>query len=208
MNKKRDTTTEQRILNSATALFLEKGYSGTTTIDIANLSGVNHSMLHYYYRTKLQLFKVVFKQQVQNLAASVNIPISGYSNFEDFLSEVLRKHFFFMAEHPLVIRFIINEINNNKVAKEVWAESVKEVFQPTLEKLMGVFCVEFSKRGIAAESVLQFLITLLSLNLFVFLADPLIRKVLNNRNINHEDFLEKRIEENVRIAKLLLVQQV
>lgn len=208
MNEKKDTTTEQNILNSATVLFLEKGYAGTTTTDIANLSGVNHSMLHYYYRTKLQLFKVVFKQQVQNLAASVNIPIPESINFEDFLSDVLRNHFFFMADHSLVIRFIINEINNNEVAKEVWEESVKDVFQPTMEKLMKVFCVEFSKRGIAVESVFQFLITLLSLNLFVFFADPLLRKMLDNRNIDHKDFLEKRIEENVRIAKLLLVQKI
>lgn len=197
-------TTEEIILNSATTLFLERGYAGTTTTDIANLAGVNHSMLHYYYRTKLQLFKVIFKQQVQNLAASISSPLSRDSSFEDMLKEVLQRHFYFLVDHPRLVQFIINEINSNEVAKEVWEESMKEIFQPMTERIMGVFYTEFSKRGISVENILQFLITLMSLNLFVFLAEPLLTKMLEARKINHKYFLEKRIEENIRIAMLLI----
>lgn len=207
MNGNKTDTTEQLILSSATSLFLERGYSGTKTTDIAELAGVNHSMLHYYYRTKLQLFKVVFKQQVQNLAMSISTPLLMNGCLEDVLEEVLRKHFYFFVDHPHLVRFIINEVNNNVVAKEVWEESVKDIFQPTIERMLEFFHAEFQKMGIEIKNILQFLITLMSLNLFVFLADPLLSKLLEAKNIDHKHFLEERIEENVRIAMLLISQK-
>ena len=55
--------TEDNILWAAEHEFLSKGYARTTTADIAKLSGVNHALLHYYYRSKENLFetKVYFK---------------------------------------------------------------------------------------------------------------------------------------------------
>lgn len=59
----KETTTEQLILEAAEAEFLEKGYGKARTTEIARRAGVNHSMLHYYFRTKENLFEVMFQKK-------------------------------------------------------------------------------------------------------------------------------------------------
>ena len=50
--KDKKKNTEQDILKAAENEFLDKGFVGAKTTEIARLAGVNHAMLHYYFRTK------------------------------------------------------------------------------------------------------------------------------------------------------------
>ena len=51
---------EDRILDAARRVFLEKGYDGTTSRDLAEASGQNVAMTNYYFRSKAQLFQRTF----------------------------------------------------------------------------------------------------------------------------------------------------
>ena len=46
------SNTEIKIKDAAKSLFLKKGYSATTTRDIARESDINLAMLNYYFRSK------------------------------------------------------------------------------------------------------------------------------------------------------------
>ena len=54
------SNTEQQILASAEKLFLQKGFSATSTTDIARDAGCNQALVHYYFRTKENLFNRIF----------------------------------------------------------------------------------------------------------------------------------------------------
>jgi len=56
-NKSRST--EDEIVQAAYAVFLLYGYHGTTLQQIAGKAGVNKSAIHYYYRSKEKLYKIV-----------------------------------------------------------------------------------------------------------------------------------------------------
>ena len=49
-------TVEERILDAAYVTFIENGYEGAKMRDIAARADINISMLHYYYRSKDNLF--------------------------------------------------------------------------------------------------------------------------------------------------------
>ena len=51
---------ENKILEAAQELFLEKGYMATSTVDIAKKVGCNQALVHYYFRTKQNLFKQIY----------------------------------------------------------------------------------------------------------------------------------------------------
>ncbi len=51
----------KRILSVSRKLFLEKGFRGTTTRDIARASGINLSNLYHYYPSKDDLFCALLK---------------------------------------------------------------------------------------------------------------------------------------------------
>ena len=56
-NKSRST--EDEIVHAAYTVFLFYGYHGTTLQQIASKANVNKSAIHYYYRSKEKLYKIV-----------------------------------------------------------------------------------------------------------------------------------------------------
>ena len=59
--------TEQKILQAATEIFLEKGHDGARMQVIADKAGINKALLHYYFRSKDKLFRTVFKKELQSM---------------------------------------------------------------------------------------------------------------------------------------------
>ena len=51
---------EQAILRAAERLFLDKGFALTSTTEIAREAGCNQALVHYYFRTKENLFSKRF----------------------------------------------------------------------------------------------------------------------------------------------------
>ncbi|MBQ5508156.1 MAG: helix-turn-helix transcriptional regulator, partial [Muribaculaceae bacterium] len=62
---------EHSILEAAQREFLEKGYDGARTTSIARNAGVTHAMLHYYFKTKEQLFERIFKETIGLMGKSL-----------------------------------------------------------------------------------------------------------------------------------------
>lgn len=56
---------EQAILEAAEQEFLNKGFAGARTTSIAEAAGVTHAMLHYYFRTKEQLFERILDEKMR-----------------------------------------------------------------------------------------------------------------------------------------------
>ena len=61
------TDTRKRILAVSRSLFLEKGFQGATTREIAAASGVTLSNLYHYYPSKDELFRVLLKPAIDNV---------------------------------------------------------------------------------------------------------------------------------------------
>ena len=57
-----DSKTQSKILIAAEAVFHENGFKGARTTLIAERAGISRTMLHYYFRTKEELFQEVLKQ--------------------------------------------------------------------------------------------------------------------------------------------------
>ena len=66
--KNEETNTELAILKAAEELFLEQGFEQTTTKQIAQRAGCNQALLHYYYRTKDNLFVQIFEEKAKFIA--------------------------------------------------------------------------------------------------------------------------------------------
>ena len=109
-----ELNTEQIILEAAEAEFLEKGYSNSKTVDIAQRAGVSHSMLHYYYRTKEQLFQKIFKEKVQAFTQIFGVIFEQNADFTETLRLMIETQFKFVAKNPQLPLFVIREVLSNK----------------------------------------------------------------------------------------------
>lgn len=89
---KDEQSPKTKITEAALRLFAEKGFKDASVQDIANLAGVNKSMLFYYFQTKENLFYVVVKEhfkqlvlQLTNVLSTKDEPLKILSNLLDTL---------------------------------------------------------------------------------------------------------------------------
>ena len=71
MSEQEKKSKEQLILEVAESEFFSKGFDGTRTVVIAQKAGVTHAMLHYYFRTKEQLFDRIISDKFELISQMV-----------------------------------------------------------------------------------------------------------------------------------------
>ena len=192
-------STEQIILEAAEAEFLEKGYGNAKTVAIAKRAGVSHSMLHYYFRTKEQLFQKVFKEKVQTFTQMFSVVFEQNTDFSETLRLVIETQFNFLTQNPQLPMFVIREIILNKENRD-WA--IKTLFPhllpfiSTIEKMLNT---EISKGAVRPIAIQNLLMNILSINISFFIALPALQEVFSiTKDADFANLLNERRESNVQ----------
>lgn len=101
---------EKRILWVAERLFLEKGFSGTSTTEIAKAVGCNQALIHYYFRTKEKLFWDVFAPKMEQVVEYLDAPLDEAVSFMDRISNIIDFYFGVLELDERLAPFIVNEL--------------------------------------------------------------------------------------------------
>ena len=119
---------EQAILEAAEREFIVKGFAGARTTSIAEAAGVTHAMLHYYFRTKEQLFERILDEKMRLMGESV---LAAFGQPGLPLAERLRdgieRHFDFIMANPDMPRFIVNEVFSRPERYETMQARIREI---------------------------------------------------------------------------------
>jgi len=194
-----EVNTEQIILEAAEAEFLEKGYGNAKTVAIAQRAGVSHSMLHYYYRTKEQLFQKIFKEKVQALTQMFSVVFEQNTDFSETLRRLVETQFQFLMQNPQLPMFIFREILSNKENRD-WA--IKILFPhlfPFLSTIENMLNAEIKKGTVRPIAMTNLLMNILSINISVFVALPVLKEHLHLESKEMvTTFLNERCESNVQ----------
>ncbi len=96
--------TRKKILDSATSLFMEHGYHGTSMANLAAKAGVNQTLIFHHFGDK----KSLWRQVKENAVAKVNAnPISQHpETIEQFLSEVIEQSILVHKQCPQLVKLI------------------------------------------------------------------------------------------------------
>ena len=194
-----EVNTEQIILEAAEAEFLEKGYGNAKTVAIAQRAGVSHSMLHYYYRTKEQLFQKIFKEKVQALTQMFSVVFEQNTDFSETLRRLVETQFQFLMQNPQLPMFIFREILSNKENRE-WAIQIlfPHLF-PFLSTIEEMLNAEIKKDTVRPIAMTNLLMNILSINISVFVALPVLKEHLHLESEEIvTEFLNERCESNVQ----------
>lgn len=76
---------QERILQAATDLFSEVGFSGTSTRDIARTAAVNDATVYRHFSSKKDLFAAVLETELRKLSVRADL-LMHVTNAEDFQS--------------------------------------------------------------------------------------------------------------------------
>jgi len=100
------SSTSEKILKAARALFVERGFSGTSMGQIAIKAGVNHSLLFHHFKNKQNLWQEV-KQAIFEEGRSINAHLPSLDQpLESFLKELISRSILFYKNNPDIVRMI------------------------------------------------------------------------------------------------------
>jgi TetR/AcrR family transcriptional regulator len=184
--------TENKIIHAASEIFLEKGKDGARMQEIADKAGINKALLHYYFRSKEKLFRTVFKRELKGMLDNIFGSLSPTDSFREFLQTFIRKYFQNINKRKNISRFIIWELENSA------------------DEIVECFLEVFNERGISGNPLIlrvqqaiedkeirlvdpeNFVISLIGMCIFPFIAAPLLEHILPGFDLNNPEFLTNR----------------
>ncbi len=187
--------TAAKILKAAEEEFMEKGFGNAKMMSIAARAGVSHSMLHYYYRSKENLFQTVFKEKAQLLAEILEGIYNKDLSLKEIITQFIRKQFNLMMENDRFIWFIIDELIHNEENLMKVIDFVKPKLSDYLVWFNNLLEKETEEGHVRSISVRSLLMNIISLNASSFLCIPTMKKL--EPELDLRGFLLGRREENV-----------
>lgn len=190
--------TEQLILEAAIKEFSTKGFDGARTSTIAANAGVTHAMLHYYFRTKENLFERIFKDKIRYI---INMVISPMVETDGCIKERIRtgieKHFDFLLANKELPVFFITTFNSRPEAYQEIIGEFSTIAYSRLDALQKELDKAYENGEISRVRADQLIGDIASLNVFPFLAYPMLMAATGHSD--YLSYMEMRKKENVEI---------
>lgn len=186
---------EERILKAAEELFLEQGSAKTTTAQIAQLAGCNQALVHYYFRTKDNLFDKIFEQKAALLFANILKMETSEMPFEGKLRKMIEAHFDFIRQNPRIAPFIINEVIFDSDRLQKLVNKLRQYPQHIFAQLEPMLKTEIVKDNIRQISAMDLILTVISLNVMPFFILPVVQKATAMPDAALNEMLNHRKEE-------------
>lgn len=195
-----DHKLEDRIVEVAEDLFLDKGFALTSTTEIAKKVGCNQALVHYYFRTKENLFQQVFMRKTRLF---VSVFLEKDNSGDPFLVKLERRieaHFDLLKQNPRLPFLLINELITNKERRGLLRDFV---IKYQLEyQVMGQFeeelQVEINKGALRDVKATDLLLNIISLNVFTFISFPIYKDILVRTEDEQTEYLKNRKKEVVK----------
>lgn len=194
-----DKNMEQAILKSATKLFTEKGFAATSTTEIAREAGCNQALVHYYFRTKERLFTAIFEKKIKFFIKSLFQIGDEEIPFEQKLAKKIETHFDIIKEDPKFPLFFFSELATNSKRREIFREVLGDMPQQIIAQFQEEIEREIENGSIRPISVLDLLMTIVSLNITGFIVEPVFKILTGLSDEEYLALLENRKKENVYI---------
>jgi len=191
-NKNTDSVTREKIFNAATTIFEEKGYAAARMQEIADQAGINKALLHYYFRSKDQLFRAVFQPLLIRMFEKMFKIFMLDISFKEKIERYYNEHISFLMKNPRLPLFLLNEISQNKELIKELKDIIKYdrlrtiIFRKHKDELTGY--------GISEDDMPQLIISIVSLSIFPFVAQNMMMMIINQLGDNKkfDDFMNER----------------
>lgn len=191
MEIKKDNT-EDKIIDAATDVFIQKGMDGARMQEIADRAGINKALLHYYFRSKEKLFDAIFTKLL-----GIAFPRIGQILFSDLpltekVEQAIDTYLDLLIKYPFLPAFIIKEMNRDATPFFGFIERSGFSAEPIVRMMQNAM-----ERGEVRKMKPEHLVVnIIALCVFPFAAHPMIRHVaFRGSDAELKKFLDERKTE-------------
>ena len=185
--------TETRIFEAALAVFARKGKDGARLQEIADEAGINRPLLHYYFRTKQQLYEAVAERMFNQFMATFDAP-SNAGSLADTLRAFIDHYIDSVREHPHAAMWMVAEnMAGNPILGEMLARAFATEGSPQRSMLEAI------QRAIESGEIRpvdprQLLLTVVSSCVFFFVTLPTVKMMNPLAAEDFDAYVEERKE--------------
>jgi TetR/AcrR family transcriptional regulator len=196
----KDLSTEAKIREAARRVFIAKGFDGCSSREIANEAGMNVALVNYYFRSKGQLFQLIFQAAMEDFLLSMLDVFSTDFSLENKTRIFIEREYDFLTKHPEIPGFIINELGRSEGCS--WDKNIRERIMDT-----GIFeeCLKAQAEGRMRQiDLVSITILLMSNCQFPFLGRPLVQGIhrLTDEQYEQQLVLHKQYVTEMMVSYL------
>ena len=192
MSKTKEKETEEKIFDAARKVFHHRGFFGARMQEIADEAEINKSMLHYYYRSKDQLFKEVFldsfKRVFPEILKMLGSDVPLFQKIEMFVNRYMD----ILNANPYLPGFVFHEMNNNR---EHLVDVIRDLDITFPDKMREQIEEAIENDEIRPISPENFVSNMLSLCVFPFIARPMVSNIFKMNEKEYQAYLDTRKKE-------------
>jgi TetR/AcrR family transcriptional regulator len=183
--------TENQILLAARTVFIAKGFEGARMQEIADQAGINKALLHYYFRSKENLFEAVFSEVAANLFPALKQLLEAELGLKEKITFFIKIYLKTLEENPFVPAFVINTLNTNpdSFLKYIKQSGLNPMF---LQKQIDEEASKGLIRKLKAEHLL---VNIIAMCIFPFVARPIIQNIFELNDLGYQQYLGDRQNE-------------
>lgn len=190
---------EQEILIAAEKMFAEKGFKGATTTLIAAEAGVTHAMLHYYYRTKEQIFLKVLDSYMEEMRQDLKSIMVPEVYDTELIRRVTEICFDFFSSHSRQIGLFLEISRERPDLLEEYVSEFGHYIDIAMKAHQERTDTAVKDGKISNISFVDLILDIVSVCAVPFFFEPLVDNVIRMDAERKKLFLESRKREAVEL---------
>jgi AcrR family transcriptional regulator len=195
-----DADTETRILDAAHAVFMRRGTAGARMTEIAREAGVNHALVHYYFRSKQRLAEAVFRRAIGQFFPAMIGVLASDAPLEDKVRMVAAAQIDMLQKNRYLPGYLLAELNHYPERAEQLLSTMSGTTPANLRaRLFGTLGKQLedaARSGVLREIRPQeFVLNLVSMVVYPFAARPLVMAIMGMDDATFTAAMEERKTE-------------
>jgi TetR/AcrR family transcriptional regulator len=188
MSAKAISETEKLIMDTAMNVFFAEGRFNATTQEIADAAGVNRTLINYYFRSRNNLFDIVFENAQKRENELTEAIVFSDLPLKEKISRHLDVYFEQAKKYPYLEIYMVTQVNQGNCFKD------KDTMGRVLDKFYLEIALEMEKGNVAKMRPEQFVLNFVSLMVFPVSMRPLLEETMGMSKESYDKLLEERKE--------------
>lgn len=185
--------TQELIKETTKNLFFVKGKFDATTQEIADVAGVNRTLINYYFRSRDNLVQTVFDEAHKVEKIKSEIIMRSDLSFKEKITRFIDGSLKTSLQYPYLETYIVSQINKGNCHKKNVERDDLEIFYKDIKK-------EMELGNITEMEPVQFIFNMVSLLVFPSAIRPLF---MENMRIGDKEFDRLIIDRKEIILNIL-----
>ncbi len=188
-----DPSTEEKIKEAARRLFMQQGFEGTKTRDIAKEAGINLALMNYYFRSKQNLFDIIMLEHMESFVKGIAVGFNDTStSFDEKIRFYANAYIDLLTLQPDLPLFIMTALRSNP-ALITERLGVKKMLMTS--HFMQQYTEAVAAKRFAPIPPMHFVMNLFGLTVFPFIARPFFQAMSNITTDQFNAMMQERKQQ-------------